>query len=57
MPSTAPLAHFDRLRAEHDVFVNAALAGVADRLGLVSRGLTGLLDAMNRGEWFCFAKW
>jgi len=35
---------FERLRAEHDAFVSASLAGMAQRLGLVENRL----EAMNR---------
>lgn len=40
---------FERLKAEHDAFANASWAGVAERLGLVSRRLDGLeFDARRR---------
>ena len=40
---------FERLKAEHDVFANASWAGMAERLGLVNRRLTGLRDDLNGG--------
>lgn len=40
-------ATFERLRAEHDAFVSASLAGMAKRLGLMDRRLAGLLDDLN----------
>ena len=43
---------FERLKAEHDAFANASWAGMAERLGLMSRRLTGLglepLDDLGR---------
>ena len=33
---------FERLKAEHDVFVNASLVGMAERLGLMNRRMDGL---------------
>ena len=39
---------FERLKAEHDAFANASWAGMADRLGLMNRRLTGLgLDPLD----------
>ena len=39
---------FERLKAEHDAFVIASLAGMAERLGMVNRRLTGLgLDLLD----------
>ena len=38
---------FERLKAEHDAFVAVSLAGMAQRLKLVNRGLDSLWDAMN----------
>lgn len=35
---------FERLKAEHDVFVRVSLAGMAKRLGLVNRRLAGLRE-------------
>lgn len=40
---------FERLRAEHDAFVTAALAGMGERLGLVERRLTGIADKLSGG--------
>ena len=40
---------FERLRAEHDAYVMAALAGMGERLGLVERRLNGLWDDLNGG--------
>ncbi len=41
---------FERLRAEHDAFVSASLAGMAERLGEVTRRLDGLeSDACRLG--------
>ena len=40
---------FERLRAEHDAYVMAALAGMGERLGLVERRMNGLLDDLNGG--------
>ena len=40
---------FERLKAEHDAFANASWAGMAERLGLVSRRLTVLSDDMKVG--------
>ncbi len=40
---------FERLKAEHDAFVEASLNGIAQRLGLVNRGMDGLWDAINEG--------
>ena len=39
---------FERLKAEHDAFANASWAGMAERLGLMNRRLTGLgLDPLD----------
>ena len=40
---------FVRLKAEYSAFANAAWAGMADRLGLMNRRLTGLRDNLNGG--------
>ena len=40
---------FERLKAEHDVFANASWAGMAQRLGLMNRRLTGLRDDLTGG--------
>ena len=40
---------FERLKAEHDVFANASWAGMAQRLGLVNRRLTGLRVDLTGG--------
>lgn len=40
---------FKRLKAEHDAFVNAALAGMAERLGLANRRLYSLWDDLLGG--------
>lgn len=40
---------FERLRSEHDDFVTASLAGMAERLGIVNRRLDGLWDDLNGG--------
>ena len=43
---------FERLKAKHDAFAHASWAGMAERLGLMSRRLTGLgldpLDDLSR---------
>lgn len=41
---------FGRLIAEYRAFANASWAGTAERLGLVNRRLTGLLDDLNAGR-------
>lgn len=41
---------FERLKAEHDAFVNASLVGMAERLGMVNRRLNGLCDDLNGGR-------
>jgi hypothetical protein len=41
---------FERLKAEHDAFVNASLVGMAERLGMVNRRLNGLWDDLNGGR-------
>jgi hypothetical protein len=41
---------FWRLQAQHDDFVAASLDGMAKRLGLVNRRLTGLQDRLNGGD-------
>jgi len=38
---------FERLTAEHDAFANASWAGMAERLGLVSRRLAGIGVNLN----------
>ncbi len=40
---------FERLKAEHDAFVSASLAGMAQSLGLVNRRLTGLWEDLIGG--------
>jgi hypothetical protein len=40
---------FERLRAEHDAFVTAALTGMGQRLGLVERRLNRLWDDLSGG--------
>ena len=40
---------FVRLKAEYAAFANTAWAGMAERLGLMNRRLTGLRDDMNGG--------
>jgi hypothetical protein len=42
-------ATFGRLIAEYSAFANAAWAGMAERLGLMNRRLTGLRDDLNGG--------
>lgn len=39
-----------RLQAQHDEFVALSLDGMAKRLGLVNRRLTGLQDRLNGGD-------
>jgi hypothetical protein len=42
---------FERLKAEHDAFVNASLAGMAQRIGLMKQRLSDLgLDLDDRGR-------
>lgn len=38
---------FERLLANHDAFVGVSLAGMAERLGLMHRSLTGVLDDLG----------
>ena len=40
---------FERLKAEHDAFASASWAGMAERLGLMNRRLTGIGGKLNRG--------
>lgn len=42
---------FERLRAEHDAFVQASLVGMAERFGLMNRRLSGL--GLDLDEWDC----
>ncbi len=41
---------FERLKAEYAAFANASWAGMAKRLGLMNRPLTGLLHDLKMGE-------
>jgi hypothetical protein len=38
---------YERLVAQHDSYVEASLAGMARRLGLVGRGLDGINELLN----------
>ncbi|MER2539480.1 MAG: hypothetical protein ABTQ26_09585 [Azonexus sp.] len=38
---------FDRLRAKHDVCVEASLAGMAQRLGIIGKGLASVEDLLD----------
>jgi hypothetical protein len=42
--------NFERLKAEHDGFVEVSLAGIAQRLGVVNWRLDGLWDDLNGGR-------
>ena len=39
---------YERLKAQHDAYVEASLAGMAQRLGLIRRGLAGVEELLNR---------
>lgn len=41
---------YERLVAQHDAHIEASLAGMARRLGLVGRGLDGIDDLLNFGD-------
>jgi hypothetical protein len=38
---------FKRLQVEHNVYVEASLAGMALRFGLVGQGMVGMDDLLN----------
>jgi hypothetical protein len=51
---------FERLKAEHNAFANASWISMAERLGLMNRGLVGLVlepfDDLGRDGLICFVK-